>query len=90
MAISQAWTMADGAAIEQFSGLHATIKFLETDGAIGCGALHEVCSAQIMGMREARCGDQVGKRLDGFAVEACHALGLVGHEDGTLGSGILG
>ena len=29
-------------AIKQFAGLHAMIKFLETDGAVGSGPLHEV------------------------------------------------
>jgi hypothetical protein len=40
-------------AIEQFSGLHAMMKFLETDGAVGGGALHEVSWTQVVGMGEA-------------------------------------
>jgi hypothetical protein len=42
-----------GVAIEQFSGLHAMIKLLETDGVVGGGALHEVSWTQVVGMREA-------------------------------------
>ena len=78
------------AAIKQFSGFHAIIKFLEADGAVGCGALHEVGRAQIMGMGEASRGDQVGERLDGFAVEAGHAFSLVGNDYGALAGRILG
>ena len=66
------------------------IEFLETDGAIRCSALHEVRGAQVMGMAEARSGNDFRERPDGFAVEACHALGLVWHHNGALAQRILG
>src|SRR5215467_3445899 len=80
---------ATGVACEQRAGFGKVIDVCKRNDAIRGNPAHEMLGTQLPRVIETSSRDELAQCVDGLSVEVGDALGLIGHDHGTLARAIL-